>query len=174
MKTRLLLALAGLAIGFALPTYAQQTNTPNPKLRELFISTFQTLAGALNKNDAAAVAGCFTQDAFLLTRYGRFSGRQAIEHYYAEVFKEVQSSNNLISIDEDSPHTLGMAGDELLGTGTWSQTVKGQHGSTQVKGSWSAIAEFVKGDDWKIRMLTTNTTSAPAPIALPAPRSGSQ
>ena len=173
MKTRLLLALAGLAIGFALPTYAQQTNTPNPKLRELFISTFQTLAGALNKNDAAAVAECFTQDAFLLTRYGRFSGRQAIEHYYAEVFKEVQSSNNLISIDEDSPHTLGMAGDELLGTGTWSQTIKGQHGSTQVKGSWSAI-NIREGDDWKIRMLTTNVTSAPAPIALPAPSSSSQ
>jgi len=173
MKTRLLLALAGLAIGFALPTYAQQTNTPNPKLRELFVSTFQTLAGALNKNDAAAVAGCFTQDAFLLTRYGRFSGRQAIERYYAEVFKEVQSSNNLISIDEDSPHTLGMAGDELLGTGTWSQTIKGQHGSTQVKGSWSAI-NIREGDDWKIRMLTTNVTSAPAPIALPAPRSSSQ
>jgi hypothetical protein len=27
-------ALVGLAIGFALPTFAQQTNTPDPKLRE--------------------------------------------------------------------------------------------------------------------------------------------
>jgi hypothetical protein len=30
MKIRLLLTLAGLAIGFALPTVAQQTNTPAP------------------------------------------------------------------------------------------------------------------------------------------------
>jgi hypothetical protein len=30
MKIRLLLALAGLAIGFALPAFAQQTNTPDP------------------------------------------------------------------------------------------------------------------------------------------------
>jgi ketosteroid isomerase-like protein len=173
MKVSLLFALVGLAISFALRTHAQQTNTPNPKLRELFISTFQTLAGALNKNDAAAVAGCFTEDASLLTQYGRFSGRQAIEHWYAEVFKQVQSSNNLISIDEDSPHTLGKAGGELLGTGTWSQTIKGQNGSTEVKGSWSAIA-IREGDDWKIRMLTTNVTSAPAPIALPTPSSSSQ
>jgi hypothetical protein len=30
MKIRLLLSLAGLALGFALPTVAQQTNTPAP------------------------------------------------------------------------------------------------------------------------------------------------
>jgi hypothetical protein len=34
MKTRLLLAVAGLAIGSALPTFAQQTNTPDPQLRQ--------------------------------------------------------------------------------------------------------------------------------------------
>jgi hypothetical protein len=33
MKIRLL-ALVGLAISFALPTFAQQTNTPDPKLRD--------------------------------------------------------------------------------------------------------------------------------------------
>jgi hypothetical protein len=31
MKIRLLFTLAGLAIGFALPTFAQQTNTPDPQ-----------------------------------------------------------------------------------------------------------------------------------------------
>jgi hypothetical protein len=38
MKIRLAISLLGLAISFALPTYAQQTNTPDPKLRERFIS----------------------------------------------------------------------------------------------------------------------------------------
>jgi hypothetical protein len=107
----------------------------------------------------------------LLTQYGRFGGRQAIEQWYAELFKEVQSSNNLITVDEDSPHTLGTAGNELWVTGKWSQTIKGQNGSTEVKGSWSAI-DTREGDDWKIRMLTTNVTSAPAatpsPTAIPS------
>jgi hypothetical protein len=34
MKIRFLLALVGLAISFALPTVAQQTNTPDPQLRQ--------------------------------------------------------------------------------------------------------------------------------------------
>lgn len=34
MKTLLLLVLAGSAIGFGLPTFAQQTNTPDPQLRQ--------------------------------------------------------------------------------------------------------------------------------------------
>jgi hypothetical protein len=33
MKIRLVVALAGLAISPALPTFAQQTNTPDPQLR---------------------------------------------------------------------------------------------------------------------------------------------
>ena len=119
------------------------------------------------------MAGCFTEDASLLRPYGRFSGRQAIEHWYAEVFKQVQSSNNLISIDEDSPHTLGRAGDELLGTGTWSQTIKGQNGSTEVKGYWAAIA-ILEGDDWKIRMARTNVSSAPTATASPTASPSSQ
>src|SRR5690242_1637513 len=32
MKIRLLLALAGFAISFAVPTFAQQTNTPDPQI----------------------------------------------------------------------------------------------------------------------------------------------
>ena len=35
MKTLLLLVLAGSAIGFGLPTFAQQTNTPDPQLRQM-------------------------------------------------------------------------------------------------------------------------------------------
>ena len=84
MKVRLLFALVGLAISFALPTYAQQTNTPDPKLRERFISRFKALSDAFDKNDAAAVAANFTGDAILVTSFGRFLGRQAIEQWYAE------------------------------------------------------------------------------------------
>jgi uncharacterized protein (TIGR02246 family) len=167
VKTLLLLPLIGLAIGFALPTFGQQTNNPDLKLRERVVSRFKALTDALDKNDAAAMAACFTEDAALITHYGRLGGRQAIEQWYAELFKEVQSSNNLITVDEDSPHALGTAGNELWATGKWSQTLKGQTGSTEVKGTWSAI-DNREGDDWKIQMLTTNVTSAPA--ATPSPR----
>ena len=172
-ERRLVGALLGLAISFALPIFGQQTNNPDPKLREQFISRLKAFTEALDKSDAAAMAACFTEDASLMTHYGRLSGRQAIEQWYGELFKQVQSSNNLITVDEDSPHTLGTAGNELWGTGNWSQTIKGQNGSTEVKGSWSAI-EIREGDDWKIRMLTTNVTSAPAATPSPTAKPSNQ
>ena len=70
MKVRLLFALVGMAISFALPTHAQQTNTPDPKLRERVISRFKAFTDALAKKDAAAVAANFTKDATLVTPYG--------------------------------------------------------------------------------------------------------
>ena len=168
MRIRLGGALLGLAISFASPTFGQLTNEPDPKLRERFISPIQDFTDALDKNDAVAMAGCFTEDATLLNQYERFSGRQAIEQWYAEVFKKVQSSNNLITVDADSPYFLGTyVGNELLGTGTWSQTI---NGLTEVKGSWSAIV-IREGDRWKIRMLTTTATLAPA--AIPSPPTAS-
>jgi hypothetical protein len=64
MKIRSVVALVGLAISFALPTYAQQTNRPDPKLRERFISRFKALTDALDKSDAAATVACFTGRVF--------------------------------------------------------------------------------------------------------------
>ena len=40
MKRCLLLTLAGLAIGFVLPTLAQQTDTADPRLRERIVALF--------------------------------------------------------------------------------------------------------------------------------------
>jgi len=81
MKVRLMFALVGLAISFASPTHAQQTNTPDPKLRERAISRFKAFTDALAKKDAAAVAANFTKDATLVTPYGPVWGRQDIAYW---------------------------------------------------------------------------------------------
>jgi hypothetical protein len=59
MKMRLL-TIIGLAIGFALPTFAQQTNTPDPKLREALATFNKTFDDAMLKEDPAAVAALYT------------------------------------------------------------------------------------------------------------------
>ena len=63
MKIRLLLALVGSAISFAWPTFAQQTNTPDPQLRQALDDLFKRETAAYNNNDAAAIAATFTEDA---------------------------------------------------------------------------------------------------------------
>jgi len=160
MKIRLVAALVGLAVSFAFPTFAQQTNTPDPQLRQKLVDVIAKHSDALNKNDAAAAAACFTQDAVFVTDRGPVNGREAIEKWYADFFKKVLWSDHVLTIDQDSPHVIGTAGNEIWATGGWSLTFKfksEKFGPKQTKGYWSVIR---MGDDWKIRMLTSN--SAPA------------
>ncbi len=160
-----LVALVGLAIGLALPTFAQQTNTPDPQLRQRLIDLIKKHGDAINKNDAAAVAALFTEDAVIVEQEGPTFGRKAIEKLWADRFQKVHFSDLADTLDEDSPHIIGTDGKELWATGGWSATIKGENfGPIQIKGFWSVIRE---GDDWKIRMLTSNVT--PPPAATPSP-----
>jgi len=164
MKIRLVVALVGLAISFALLTFAQQTNTPDPQLRQKLVDVIAKHADAINKNDAAAAAACFTQDAVYVTNRGPVNGRDAIEKWYADLFKKVQFTYYVFTIDQDSPHVT--AGNEIWATGGYSSTVKGKNfGPRQITGYWSVVRV---GDDWKIRMLASNSTPGLAiSFALP-------
>ena len=86
MKVRFLLTLAGLAISFALPTYAQQKDTVDPEVRQQIEAALMKFEEAFNKHDAAAMATLFTLDAVQMLDWGEggtFSGQQAIEKHYA-------------------------------------------------------------------------------------------
>ena len=88
MKTRLLLAVVGLAIGSALPTFAQQTNKPDPQLRQALLALAKKFEDAWNNNDAAALAALFTEDAVLVNDTGPVYGREAIKKYYTDLFQK--------------------------------------------------------------------------------------
>jgi uncharacterized protein (TIGR02246 family) len=169
MKTRLLLAVAGLAICFALPTFAQQTNTPDPQVRQRLLAVIEKHADAMNKNDAAVAAALFTEDAVYLTDRGPIKGREAIEKMYADLFQKLHFSDHVITVDQDSPRIIGTDGKEMWATGGWSSTIQVQNSDpVQIKGYWSVIRG---GDDLKIRMLSPYVTPAdakPSPTATPA------
>jgi hypothetical protein len=63
MKTHFVFTLVGLAIGFALPTFAQQTNTGDPKLREALEAFLKKEDETYLNGDAAALAALYTEDA---------------------------------------------------------------------------------------------------------------
>jgi hypothetical protein len=90
MKIQLAVALAGLAISFAVPSIAQQQNTVDPEVRQQIEAAIMKLGEAINKHDAAAVAALYTQDAVqvwsFLSAGGVASGQQAIEKRYAVEF----------------------------------------------------------------------------------------
>ena len=63
MKKRLLYALVGLAIGFAVPTFAQEQNTVDSEVRQQIEALLMKFGEAFNKREPAAMAALYTQDA---------------------------------------------------------------------------------------------------------------
>jgi ketosteroid isomerase-like protein len=164
MKIRSGVTLVGLAISFVLPTFAQQKDTADTRIvqqRDLFrvpeaLDEFnklhQALDEAYNKNDAAAGAALFTEDAVLVEPDGVFSGRQAIEKRYADTFQQSPIINFHCTYGRSHLNAIDNA---VWSTGEWRKLFKRQTGSVLAVGYWSAI--YVReGDTWKIRMLTLN------------------
>jgi ketosteroid isomerase-like protein len=150
MKRRSLFALAGLAIGVAVPAFAQEKDA------------LGNLAEAINKNDATAVAAIFTEDGVCVTPQGPIYGRAAIEEHYADVFAQFHLSNASPKADKNSPHSIGTDGKEAWETGEWSCDFQVSDDGTvqQNKGYYSAIY-IREGDGWKIRMEIFNVTPTP-------------
>jgi ketosteroid isomerase-like protein len=158
MKIRLLLALVGLAISFAVPTFAQQTNTPDPDLIKAVLHSCQVFDDAYNNNDPDALAQLFTQDGTLVTDSGVFHGRDDILKYQRDTFKVVHFSNHKnVPI---SAYPMGTDGKQLWATGSWSHIVQVQGGKpVEQKGFWSAI--IANDGTGKHVMQTWNITPAP-------------
>jgi len=157
MKKLLVVPLIGLAIGFALPTFAQQKETVDPQLiQKLYDTLSKKWNEAYNNHDAAAIVAVYTEDAIDVTHTGPLYGRQAIEKFYADNFKGWQPKNHTSTID---PHSVRMLGpDNLTRGGEWSETGKGKNGEdVPIKGYFSEI-DTRQGDAWKICELTGNLT----------------
>jgi ketosteroid isomerase-like protein len=160
MKTRILGALVGLAISFALPTYAQQKDLADPQTIQKLLAIVKADEEAENNHDAAAKAALFTRDAVFLTPAGPIIGRQAIQKWYTEAWQQsgMLFTNYVTKVDGNGFHLIGTAGNELWATGESSQTGQGKNGEPiPVKNHWLCI--FVReGDDWKMRACAYNMT----------------
>jgi uncharacterized protein (TIGR02246 family) len=147
MKKPSLLALAGLAISFAVPAFTQQQDTVDPQIAEQVRGLAVKYDEACNKNDAAAVAAFITEDAIWTTPHGKISGRQAIEKDYAERSFRHYHVNDVSTKCEQ----INNLGDDIEATGTWSCAFQDGHGHTgHVKGhfKWIIVREV---DNLQIR-----------------------
>ena len=149
MKIRLLGALAGLALGDAVPAFAQEKDTVDPQIRQQLDALSEKYTEAFNKNDAAAIAALFTQDAVEVGPDGPAYGQQAIEKRYAEGFpKWGHPHDHLNTIDR--VYTLGKDTCMII---KWSN---GGHTG------WVTTINVHEGDNWLFRITTVNVTPPPA------------
>jgi ketosteroid isomerase-like protein len=179
MKKCLVVPLVGLAISFALPTYAQQKDLADPQTTQKMLALGKADEEAHNNRDAAAAAAIFTRDAVFHAPGGPIIGRQAIQNWYTNVWQSWHATNYITKADGNTYHLIGTAGNELWATGESSETGQGKNGEPiPVKNHWFCI--YVReGDDWKIRVAAWNPTPdtvilmnrsfAPQPAATPSP-----
>jgi uncharacterized protein (TIGR02246 family) len=136
---RLLLTLAGLAIGFAAPVLAQEQNTVDPEVRAQIEAVIKRMEEAYNKYDAAAYAAFFTQYAVEASLGGTAWGRKEIEERYVAELASHPSKQSF-KLMQVCP-----VGDAICATSEYL------HHNTQTKGHYAAI--YVReGDTWRIRM----------------------
>jgi uncharacterized protein (TIGR02246 family) len=157
MKTCLLFALTGWAIGFSLPCSAQSKDTADPQVANKLVSFYgsaltEQFDEALNRKDATALAALFTEDAVEVTPDGIFVGREAIRQRFADLFLRQQTGNYFGTREQ-----LNAIGDDLWAVGKWWALRQSQNGPKQIGGYWSNIYVH-EGNAWKIRMSTFNTT----------------
>jgi uncharacterized protein (TIGR02246 family) len=143
MKMRLLLTLAGLAIGFAVPAFAQEKDTVDPQVRQQIEAVLKKHEEAYNKYDAGAFAAGFTQYAVELGAGGLARGRQEIEERYAAELASHPTKQSFTLVQ------VCAVGDAICAISEFF------HYNTQTKGHYAAI--YVReGDTWRIRMAYVN------------------
>jgi uncharacterized protein (TIGR02246 family) len=162
MKIRTLLALAGFAVGAALPTIAQEKEEANPfpfraiaaspQIAQQLEAINRQFEEAFNKHDVAAVAALFTEKATIVTPLGVFSGRDGIEKYFTDVFQRYNPSDLLTKLS----YVYAFA-DDLCAIGGWTNTFQGAH---QGGGYLIRVCTRVRGT-WKIRLQVDKYPTGP-------------
>jgi uncharacterized protein (TIGR02246 family) len=151
----LVVAIVFLAIGLAMPTFAQQKDTLDPQIAQQIGALVAKFDEAFNRNDTASVAAFYTENGVnMLPWGGAFHGRQAIEKGWAGVFQSWRPSNQISKLDR-----LKAAGNEVRSSGRWSHTDTPTGGAPSNRvGSftWIMVRE---GDTWKIRRGTFSDTT---------------
>jgi ketosteroid isomerase-like protein len=143
---------------------AQQKDTADPETAQKILAITLAFNEASANSDAAAIADLFTEDGLFVTDTGPVYGREAIQKWYEDMFQQLQIKKHVGIPDQDCPHTIGTAGNEVWENGEWSETIQfGSGDPIEIKGYWSSI-DRREGDDWKIRLLTVNVTPAPEKV----------
>ena len=185
MKTHLFV-LAGLAISFAIPAFAQRKEAIDPQTLAQLDAHGMKYSEAYNNNDAAALAALYTEDAVFITDSRPVYGRQAIGKWFADNFKAVHPKSYSWEEALNSPRIIGTATNIgyftptiIRSEGEWSVTLQGKNGEAIPAKGYSSVIYALEGDDWKIQVdawnvtpdtvLLINKSFAPRLAAAPSP-----
>jgi hypothetical protein len=115
MKIRLLVALTGLVISLAVPTFAHQKDTGDTRIVQQIRALAIEYANAYNRHDADGVAALFAEDGVRVDSHGVHRGRPAIAKSFAKYeFQEWNCTDLVKRIDRVT------VGNRVMAQGRWS------------------------------------------------------
>jgi uncharacterized protein (TIGR02246 family) len=139
MKIRLLLSLAGLALGFVLPTLAQEQKAVDSEVRQKIKAIETKFQEAYNNRDVTAIAALYTENAVEVWNRGRTSfGLEAIRKMFADEFAKNPGKmvNTIVQVNQ-------ISGDSIWETMDTSVGLMDGHAARII---------VRDGDTWMIRM----------------------
>ena len=153
-------AMIGVVVAAACQP-AEQTDTSATAEKSSTDATAEVTAlrdqwiAAAERDDAAAVAGMYTDDAMFIGAEGNVVGRTAIEQSLAESFKTASG----LTVSEG---TVEAVGDVVYSTGDWSQKVTTANGkTTDISGRYLVISRRQADGTWKITRHVSMPNPAP-------------
>jgi ketosteroid isomerase-like protein len=164
MRTRLLLALVGLALCIGLRAFAQEkAGTPavpnpfqpipaGPALVQQIEAINEKFDEAFNKHDATAVAAFYTENAILSSPLGNASGLPEIEKHFTNLFERYSPTDRSTKMN----YVFAFGGD-LCAVGGWTVTV---NGNVQAGGYLINVYTPVH-KTWKIRAVVFKYATGP-------------
>ena len=153
MKIRLLAILAGSAISFALPTFAQLKEVTDPQVRQQLDALAKSYDTAFNKQDVAGIMATFTPDAVETGPDGPATGTAELQARYTKLFEKWHPTDHLNTIEK-----VYQLGSDVYVVQRWSvEKYKG----------WVTLVEVPKGNQWLVQLVTFNISSQPAAATTP-------
>ena len=150
----------GLAISFALPTFAQEKNKVDPEVRQQIEAVLVKYNEAVNKHDAAAIAALFTEDALKAWDSSggvdSNSGKKAIQRSYELGWEKTPFVGKVLQV-----YAIG---NDIAAISEWSA------------GDWKGYKVWVFFRDintWKVRLqyatLAPKVIRGDGGAAMPSP-----
>jgi ketosteroid isomerase-like protein len=155
MTRNSLLIMAVLAPGFAIPAFAQQTNTVDQQTRQQVEGVVARLAETLSKADGQGYQALYATNAIAISAFGKSTGQQIGD------LEDVRKMGLAFTAKVDDVEPI-FGGQGVVTTAPYTATFTNNPATRQVQGNLMLVLER-DGGGWKIRISTFSRLASAAP-----------
>jgi hypothetical protein len=155
MTRKSLLIMAGLALGFAMPAFAEQTNPVDKQTLQEVEGIVARLAETLSKGDGQGYQALYATNAIDVSAFGKSTGQQIGD------LEAVHKMGLTFTAKVDDVEPI-FGGQGVVIIAPYTATFTNNPATHQVQGNMTLVLER-DGGGWKIRISTFSRLASAAP-----------